>query len=142
MKYRYLNTYLFFQSNYCTLKIFHLESTNCKIMGHGMASGSWKTHWSPDFGEDNLLNQSLSLEKTFFPITAKIFVHLLTLFSVCKRILVLVVFFVPSFGLFRLLVHWTNEKVPFAVRQNRTISSDDILHIFGKPSVLWSEVDR
>ena len=88
------------------------------------------------------MNHSLSLEKTFFPITAKIFVHLLTLFSVCKRILVLVVFFVPSFGLFRLLVHWTNEKVPFAVRQNRTISSNDILHIFGKPSVLWSELDR
>lgn len=83
-----------------------------------------------------------SLEKIFFPFTAKIIVHLLTLFSVCKRILVLVVFFVPSFGLFRLLVHWTNEKVPFAVRKNKTTSPDDILHIFGKPSVLRSEVDR
>ena len=83
-----------------------------------------------------------SLEKIFFPFTAKIIVHLLTLFSVCKRILVLVVFFVPSFGLFRLLVHWTNEKVQFAVRKNKTTSPDDILHIFGKPSVLWSDVDR
>ena len=88
------------------------------------------------------MSHTQSLEKPFFPINAKIFVHLLTLFSICKRILVLVVFFVPSFGLFRLLVHWTNEKVPFAVRQNRNISTDDILHIFGKPSVLWSEVDR
>ena len=94
------------------------------------------------FVEDHFMNHLFSLEKTFFPFTAKIFVHLLTLFSVCKRILVLVVFFVPSFGLFRLLVHWTNEKVPFAIRKNKTISPDDILHIFGKPSVLWSEVDR
>ena len=130
-----LNTYLIFQSNHYTLKIFHLESTNWP-WDLGKLTGV------QTFGEDNLMSHSLSLEKTFFPITAKIFVHLLTLFSVCKRILVLVVFFVPSFGLFRLLVHWTNEQVPFAVRQNRTISSDDILHIFGKPSVLWSEVDR
>ena len=104
--------------------------------------GEEKVFLVQTFDKDNLMNHSLSLEKTFFPITANIFVHLLTLFSVCKRILVLVVFFVPSFGLFRLLVHWNNEKVPFAVRQNRNISSDDILLIFGKSSVLWSEVDR
>ena len=44
--------------------------------------------------------------------------------------------------LLRLLIHLTMEQIPFAVRQNRKISSDDILHIFGKPPVLWSEVDR
>ena len=95
-----------------------------------------------NFVEDHFMSYLSSLEKIFLPITSKLFVHLLTLFSVCKRILVLVVFFVPSFGLFRLLVHWTNEKVQFAVRKNKPTSPDDILHIFGKPSVLWSEVDR
>ena len=84
----------------------------------------------------------ISLEKPFFPITSKIFLHILTLFSVCKRIFVLVVFFVPSFGLFRLLVHWNFEQFPFAVRLNRNIRSDDLLYISGKSPVLWSEVDR
>ena len=90
----------------------------------------------------SLYYKSVSLEKPFFPITSKILVHLLALFSVCKRIFIIVIFFVPSFGLFRLLTHLTMEQIPFAVRQNRKISSDDILHIFGKPPVLWSEVDR
>ena len=90
----------------------------------------------------SLYCKSVSLEKPFFPITSKILVHLLALFSVCKRIFVIVIFFVPSFGLFRLLTHLAMEQIPFAVRQNRKISSDDILHIFGKPPVLWSEVDR
>ena len=90
----------------------------------------------------SLYCKSVTLEKPFFPITSKILVHLLALFSVCKRIFVIVIFFVPSFGLFRLLTHLTMEQIPFSVRQNRKISSDDILHIFGKPPVLWSEIDR
>ena len=84
----------------------------------------------------SLYCKSVSLEKPFFPITSKILVHLLALFSVCKRIFVIVIFFVPSFGLFRLLVHWTFEKIPFAERKSGTI------HIFGKAPFLWSDVDR
>ena len=86
--------------------------------------------------------KAVSLEKPFFPITSKILVHICTMLSVCKRIFVMIFFFVPSFGLMRLLVHWTNEKIPFALRQTRNISSDAIFYIFGKPKVLWNEVDR
>ena len=90
----------------------------------------------------SLYFKSMSLEKQFFPITSKILVNIWAFFSVCKRIFVIVIFFIPSFGLLRLLVHWTFEKIPFTVRQNRTISTDEILQIFGKPPVLWSKVDR
>ena len=86
--------------------------------------------------------KAVSLEKPFFPITSKILVHICTMLSVCRRIFVMIFFFVPSFGLMRLLVHWTNEKIPFALRQTRNISSDAIFYIFGKPKVLWNEVDR
>ena len=90
----------------------------------------------------SLYSKSVSLEKPFFPLKSNIFLQLWALFPVCKRIFVIVIFFIPSFGLFRLLVHWTFEKIPFTVRLNHDVSSDDILHIFGKSPVLWSEVDR
>ena len=90
----------------------------------------------------SLYFKSVSLEKPFFPMTSKILVYLSASLSVSKRIFVIVIFFIPSFGLLRLLVHWTYEKIPFTVRQNRNYNSEENLQIFGKPPVLWSEVDR
>ena len=42
-----------------------------------------------------------------------------TVFSVTKRLLVLVMYFTPSLGLFSLLHHWQAESLPFAVSQGR-----------------------
>ena len=86
--------------------------------------------------------KSISLEKPFFPITSKVFLYLLTFLSLTKRILSIILFFAPSFGLFSLLVHSKFEQIPFAVRLNRNISSSDVLYMNGKPPVLWSKVDR
>ena len=70
-----------------------------------------------------------------------------TVFSVSKRLLVLVMYFTPSLGLFSLLYHWKAESIPFAVSQKSKwregmLSQSQHLHLHNNRSVLWSEIDR
>ena len=59
---------------------------------------------------------SVSLEKLYFPLKSQISLFAWTVFCMSKRILVLVMFFTPSLGLFNLLYHWKAEQIPFRLR--------------------------
>ena len=88
---------------------------------------------------------AISKEKIFFPMTSKIIVVIWAIFSTCRRLLAIVIFFVPSFGLLDLLYHWKAEQIPFKVRlknaDNYQISTFLKLHGL-KEETLWLELDR
>ena len=70
-----------------------------------------------------------------------------TVFSVTKRLLVLVMYFTPSLGLFSLLHHWQAESLPFSVSQKSRwreggLQQGHHLQLHNNRSVLWSEIDR
>ena len=82
------------------------------------------------------------MDKQFFPTRSFLVLLTWTTISACKRVVVLVCFFAPSFGLFSLLHHWRAEQIPFAVRQSRAVTPSDLLQLYNTTPVLWSQVDR
>ena len=91
--------------------------------------------------------KSVKIEKVFFPLICQISLLVWTVFSVSKRILVLVIYFTPSLGLFNLLHHWQAESLPFSVSQKSRwreggLQQGQHLQLHNNRSVLWSEIDR
>ena len=91
--------------------------------------------------------KSVKIEKVFFPLICQISLLVWTVFSVSKRILVLVMYFTPSLGLFNLLHHWQAESLPFSVSQKSRwreggLQQGQHLQLHNNRSVLWSEIDR
>ena len=76
----------------------------------------------------------MSLEKAFFPLIPKLVAALFALSSTSTKILVNVMFFAPSLGLFHILGHWQAEQLTFA-------SKGDMLQIYNQ-TIPWSMVDR
>ena len=62
--------------------------------------------------------KSFALEKPIFPLTSKIVALLWTLITVSKRLLVMVMYFAPAFGLFDLLEHLKWEQIQFVGKKN------------------------
>ena len=87
--------------------------------------------------------KSMALSKPFFPFTAKLAALLWTVALIARRMLVLVLYFAPSLGLFNLLHHWKWEQIPFEVRKHRNVTAEDELVFLNdiKPR-LWSDIDR
>ena len=86
--------------------------------------------------------KTFSLEKSFFPTTSKMAAILWMSVGIIKRMAILILYFVPGFGLFNLLHHWKYEQIPFNVRLERNVSDNDFLLLRNIQSVRWSEIDR
>ena len=89
----------------------------------------------------------VSLDKGFCGITSKIFIFLWGSFATLRRVLSLIVLFVPSMGLFSILHYWRTEQVPFKVRKEYakrfTIRPDDKIAMFGlNETIFWTELYR
>ena len=60
------------------------------------------------------------------------------------RLMVILLYFTPSFGLFSTLGHWRMEQIPFAERYWNQIEKDGILYLY-KVNITkeqWDEIDR
>ena len=86
--------------------------------------------------------KSIAMEKSLFPTTTKIVAILWTVAATAKRLMVLVVYFTPCFGLFSLLHHWQYERIQFSVRKNVNVKADDMLLLHDIQPIPWSELDR
>ena len=98
----------------------------------------------------------MSLEKAFFPIIPKLVIALFALFATSTGILVNVIFFAPSLGLFDILGHWQAEQLPFTVSSPPTEeqlekgyrtkmlngSNGDMLRIHNQALIPWGLIDR
>ena len=109
----------------------------------------------------------MSLEKAFFPMISRIVIALFAFFATLTGILVNVIFFTPSLGLFNILGHWQAEQLPFTVAtlpterrapsgsssslyetRKRLLtkmlngSNGDMLQIFNHTPIPWSMIDR
>ena len=91
--------------------------------------------------------KTLKTAKGFFPFKTAFFVLLWGSVATLRRILAVVAFFIPSFGLFSILYHWQAEKIPFKMRLDYArkfgISPGDKIGLYGlTETVYWSELDR
>ena len=89
--------------------------------------------------------KSIQLDKGFFPLTSLIIVLLWGLFATLRRTLAIVVFFIPSLGLFDILHHFEYEKIKFKIRMDyaHIRSPEDKIFMYGlTETVYWNELDR
>ena len=91
--------------------------------------------------------KTLKTAKGFFPFTTTFFVLFWGSFATLRRVLAVVSFFIPSFGLFSILYHWQAEKIPFKMRLDYArkfgVGPGDKIGLFGlNETVYWSELDR
>merc|ERR1712155_354477 len=64
----------------------------------------------------NLHLKSIKIQKEFFPMTSKLIVWTWGLFGTLRRVLSMVIYFVPFLGLSNVLYHWRAEQIPFWIR--------------------------
>ena len=88
------------------------------------------------------------LQKGLCQTTTKLVVLAWGLFATLRRVLSIVVMFVPSLGLLSLLHHWRWEQVPLRIRQEYykrgfPITPEDKITFLGvNETVYWSDLDR
>ena len=109
--------------------------------------------WSIKTSFSEHLNH-VSIAKPHIRITSKVMVYIMAAIASSKRILVLVMFFVPGLGLFSILHHWQAEQMPFEVSQGTTRLQDNLPGMLNKTNdgellylskfgpVAWSLIDR
>ena len=89
----------------------------------------------------------VSLDKGCCGITSKIVIFIWGSFATLRRVLSLIILFVPSMGLFSILHFWRTEQVPFKVRKEYakrfTIRPDDKIALYGlNETLFWNKLDR
>ena len=62
--------------------------------------------------------KSIATLKPFLGFTSKLVLMLWIIFSVSARVMAIVLFFTPSFGLFSILGHWKLEQTPYSETLN------------------------
>ena len=95
----------------------------------------------------------VSIAKPHLGIKSKVMVYIMAALAASKRILVLVMFFVPGLGLFSILHHWQAEQIPFDVSYfneywerypgmlNKT-DDGELMYLGKSGPVAWSLIDR
>ena len=86
--------------------------------------------------------KTLKTQKIFFPTTSSIFAILWGVFGTLRRVLSIIVFFLPCFGLFDILYHWHAEQYPFTIRPGYHPLPIDTIQLYNVTVGRWKELDR
>ena len=82
----------------------------------------------------------ITILKTFLPFTTKFFLMLWIMVSSSARVMSLVFFFIPSFGLFSILGHWKLEQTPYNKYMNTNFEKNNTVYLYN--SEAWSSSKR
>ena len=86
--------------------------------------------------------KAINVEKTHLETTSKILVVLISFFASAARILSIICFFTPFFGLFDLLHHHKAEQIPFTLGKEGKYRPSDMLELYNTTPVRWGLIDR
>ena len=86
--------------------------------------------------------KAINVEKTHLETTSKILVVLISFFASSARIISMISFFVPFFGLCDLLHHHKAEQIPFTLGKEGTYRATDMLELYNTTPVRWGLIDR
>ena len=88
--------------------------------------------------------KTISIEKPHLPTTSKVVLFLWIMMSGTMRLMVILLFFTPSFGLFSTLGHLRMEQTPFAEQYRDQIEKNGTLYLYQTniTKEQWNEIDR
>lgn len=85
--------------------------------------------------------KATKVEKTHLEFTSKIFLVMIALFASSARILAMISYFTPFFGLFDLLHHHKAEQIPFTLSKEGKYGPNDTLVLYNSTPVRWGQID-
>ena len=85
--------------------------------------------------------KATKVEKTHLETTSKLLVVLISFFASAARILSIICFFAPFFGLFDLLHHHKAEQIPFSLSKEGKYGPNDTLVLYNSTPVRWGQID-
>ena len=94
-----------------------------------------------------LHKRAIKTEKVFLPFTSQLIILFWSTVAAARRIMTIVVFFLPSLGLFSILNHWKAKQLPILLRISsfkvKSMTQNDTI-ILNKMTrdVRWSSFDR
>ena len=90
--------------------------------------------------------KSITIPKTFLPFTTKFFLMLWIMVSSSARVMSLVFFFIPSFGLLSILGHWKLEQTPYSKEINNQkrdqFYKNNTVYLYNSEPVAWTDLCR
>ena len=87
--------------------------------------------------------KSISTLKPFLGFTSKLVLMLWIIFSVSARVMAIVLFFTPSFGLFSILGHWKLEQTPYSETLNeRFEATNNTVFLYNTKPFTWTDLNR
>ena len=96
--------------------------------------------------EVSCLSSSQEPSQCLFPFTSQLVILLWSTVASARRIMAIVVFFIPSLGLFNILNHWKAEQIPFYIRSfdmYKYMSPSDIIELNNMTrNITWTSIDR
>ena len=84
----------------------------------------------------------ITILKTFLPFTTKFFLMLWIMVSSSARVMSLVFFFIPSFGLLSILGHWKLEQTPYSKEIRARFEKNNTVYFYNSEPVAWSDLCR
>ena len=86
--------------------------------------------------------KSIKILKTFLPFTTHFFLMLWIIVSSSARVMSLVCFFIPSFGLFSILGHWKFEQTPYSENIRERFEKNNTVYLYNSEPVAWTDLSR
>ena len=91
--------------------------------------------------------KAIKAEKIILPFKSQLFIVLWSTMAAGRRIMTIIVFFLPSLGLFSILNHWKADRIQFFIRggldNTPPWAPGEIIQLNGMTkSVAWSDIDR
>lgn len=86
--------------------------------------------------------KTISIQKPFLPVTSKLVLMLWVVISSSVRVMSIVLFFTPSFGLFSTLGHWKLEETPYSDALNSRFKTDNLVYLYNSEPIAWANLNR
>ena len=86
--------------------------------------------------------KSIFVLKPYRRFTTNLVLVLWTIVSSSTRVMAIVFFFIPGFGLFSILGHWKLEQTPYSSTVNDRFQDDNTVYLYKAKPIPWPEINR
>ena len=86
--------------------------------------------------------KTISIQKPFLPFTTKLVLLAWIIVSASLRVIALVFYFIPGFGLFSTLGHWKLEQIPYSKSLNHQFKYNDTVYLYNNTPFSWTDLNR
>ena len=86
--------------------------------------------------------KSIGILKTFLPFKTQFILMFWIMVSTSARLMAIVFYFIPSFGLLGVLGHWKLEQTPYSEKIRAQFEKNNTVYLYNSKPVAWTDLSR